>query len=84
VRQIQFRCDTRSHGHRPVSSRRDDPIEIERSSEPFNCGLVLGRDNAPAIGKREPGGARVSISDRRPDALTAGSLKQAELSRARA
>ncbi len=68
--------------HRPVRARGDDPFDPERADEPLDRGLVLGREDAAAVGEPEARSGRVAVDDAEPDARLAGAFEQAELRRA--
>ena len=74
--------DARGDTDRPVGARRDDPVDPERAHQPFDRRLVLGREDAAPVGKRESGRPRVAIGHRHPQTTRTRSLEQTELSRA--
>ena len=82
MRQPGVLGDPRGDAHRPVRPRGDDPVDPERAHEPLDRGLVLGREDAPPVGEREPGRARIAIDHAQPEAACTRRLEQTELSRA--
>ena len=79
MRQAEPLGDPRRHGHGPVGSRRDDAVEVERGGEALDRGLVLGRDDAAAVGEPEAGRGGIAVGDRSPDAVRPRRLEQPEL-----
>ena len=65
---------------RPVRARRDDAVDPERPDEPLDRRLVLGRENAAAIGEPEPGSTGIAIDHGDPEAARTRRLEQTELS----
>ncbi len=66
---------------RPVGSRGDDPVDRERADEAFDRGLVLDREDAPAVGEPKPRSRRIAVDDGEPEAARARRLEQPELCR---
>jgi len=60
------------------------PVDPERPDEPLDRRLVLGREDAAAVGEPEPGRRRVAVDDGHPEATPARGLQQPELSGSRA
>ena len=61
MRERETLADTSGDRHRPVDSRRDQPIDTLGACEPFDSGLILCRDDRPAVGiaKSRRGGVAV-------------------------
>ena len=72
--------DPRGDADRPVGAGRDHAVDPERRDEALDRGLVLGREDAPAVGEPESGRSGVAIDDRDPEVAGAGRLEQPELS----
>jgi hypothetical protein len=81
MRQAELRGHARRNGDRPVGARGDHSVGRERRREPLDRRLVLGRDDATAVGERKPGRRGVAVDDRRPDAVRPRSFEQPELRR---
>ena len=80
VRQPSALGDPRGDADGPVGAGRDDPVDLERSDEPLDRGLVLGREDAAAVGEAgSPGapGSRSTTAVQTPRALRG--LEQSEL-----
>ena len=60
-----------------------DPVDLERAGEPLDRRLVLGREDAAAVGEAEAGRRRVAVDDGDPEAARARRLEQPELCGAR-
>jgi hypothetical protein len=65
---------------RPVRAGRDDPSDPERADEPLDRRLVLGREDAAAIGEVEAGRRRIAVDHGDPEAARTRRLQQTELS----
>jgi hypothetical protein len=81
MRKAELGRDPRRDRDRPVGPGRDHSVELERRREPLDRGLVFGRDEAATSGELEARRGGVTVADRRPDRVGAGSLEQAELRR---
>jgi len=79
VRQACALRDPGSHRDGPVGAGRDDPIDLERASEPLDRRLVLGREDATAAGEAKARRTRIAIDDSGPDAARVRCLEQSEL-----
>ena len=76
VRQPGALGDPRRDADRPVGAGRDDPVDLERADEPLDRGLVLGREDAAAVGEagsRARAGSRSTTAIQRPRARAASS-----------
>ena len=80
MRQPGVLGDPRGHSDRPVGARGDDPVDVERAHEPLDRGLVLGGEEAAAVGEHEPGRARIAIDHGHPQSARTRGLEQTELS----
>jgi hypothetical protein len=70
----------RRDGDRPVRAGRDDAVDPEGPDEPLDRRLVLGREDAAAVGEPEPGSAGIAIDHGDPEAARTRRLEQTELS----
>ena len=82
MRQPEPGCHPCCDAHGPVGARRDDPVGSLCACETLDRLLVLGRDERPLVGEREPGCARVGVGSDHEQIAGPGRLEQAELSRA--
>ena len=69
---------------RPVGARRDDPVDLERPDQALDRRLVLGREDAAAVGEPEAGRRRVAVDDGDPEPAFVRGLQQPELCGTRA
>ena len=84
MRQPRVLGDARRDRNGPIGAGRDDPVDRECEHEALDRGLVLGREDAAAIGVPEPRRARIAVDDGDPQPAGARGLEQPELRGARA
>ncbi len=80
MRQACTLGDPRRDADRPVRARRDDPVDPERADEALDRRLVLGREDATAVGELEAGRRGIAVDDGDPEAARPRRLEQTELS----
>ena len=71
---------SRRDANGPVRARRDDAVDPERADEPLDRRLVLGREDAAAVGELEPGSAGIAVDHGDPEAARTRRLEQTKLS----
>jgi hypothetical protein len=79
MRERQPLGDPGGDRYRPVDPGRDDPVDALGCGQPVDLGLVLDRDDRPAIGEAESGRGRVTVDGDDEEVSLAGRLEQAEL-----
>ena len=80
VREPAALGDPRCDADRPVRPRRDDPVDPEGADQPLDRRLVLGREDAAAIGEAEAGRGGIAVDHGDPEAARTRRLEQTELS----
>ena len=75
-----MRGDPRRDPDRPVRPWGDQPVDRHRPDQTLDRRLVLGREDAAAVGEREAGRSRIPVDDGEPDAPRTRGLEQPELS----
>ena len=76
MRQPGALGDARGDADRPVGAGRDDPVDLERRRQALDRRLVLGREDAAAVGEAEARarpGSRSTTAIQRPRACAASS-----------
>ena len=75
MRQAEPLGDPRGDADRPVGAGGDQPVDSQGSRQALDRRLVLGREDAAAVGEAEARRRRIAVDDRHPNAAFAGGLE---------
>jgi hypothetical protein len=84
MRKAGVRGDPGGDAHRPVGAGSDHPVDRHRADQTLDRRLILGREDAAAVGEPEPGRRGIAVDDGEPDAAGTRGLEQPELGGTRA
>jgi hypothetical protein len=84
VRERQALGHASRDRHGPVDARGDQPLDTLRARQPFDAGLVLGRDDRAAVGVAKAGCGRIAVDGDHVQLTCTRRGEQPELGRPRA